>query len=109
MDDRESELTAERQARNLAPDAESACDRSALSTRSSGPSAVAVADIPAEYLVLYQRAAARYGIDWAILAAIGKIECDHGRGQAPGCHPTRRSSHAESVPTRHPAATTSPT
>jgi cell wall-associated NlpC family hydrolase len=51
------------------------------------PSAVAVADIPANYLALYQQAAARYGIDWAVLAAIGKIECDHGRSQAAGCNP----------------------
>jgi peptidoglycan DL-endopeptidase CwlO len=54
---------------------------------SSTPSSVAVADIPADYLSLYERAAARYGIDWAVLAAIGKIECDHGRSQATGCAP----------------------
>jgi len=51
------------------------------------PSAVAVADIPADYLVLYQQAAGRFGVDWAVLAAIGKLECDHGRLQAPGCNP----------------------
>lgn len=51
------------------------------------PSPVAIADIPTNYLVDYQRAAARYGIDWAVLAAIGKIECDHGRSQAAGCNP----------------------
>ena len=51
------------------------------------PSPVAIADIPVDYLVAYQRAAARYGIDWAILAAIGKIECDHGRLEASGCNP----------------------
>lgn len=51
------------------------------------PSPVAIADIPADYLVLYQQAAARFGIDWAVLAAVGKIECDHGRLQAPGCNP----------------------
>src|SRR6266511_2607451 len=50
-------------------------------TRSASflPSPVAIADIPADYLVLYQQAAGRFGIDWAVLAAIGKIECDHGR------------------------------
>jgi cell wall-associated NlpC family hydrolase len=53
----------------------------------SVPSPVAVADIPADYLVLYQRAAARFGVDWAVLAAIGKLECDHDRLQAPGCNP----------------------
>ena len=57
------------------------------SSAPSGPSAVAVADIPSNYLALYEQAAARYGIDWAVLAAIGKIECDHGRSQATGCNP----------------------
>lgn len=56
-------------------------------TGSVAPSPAAIADIPAGYLALYQQAAARYGIDWAVLAAIGKIECDHGRGQAAGCNP----------------------
>ncbi len=50
-------------------------------------SPVAIADIPGNYLVLYQEAAARSGIDWAVLAAIGKIECDHGRLKASGCNP----------------------
>ena len=54
---------------------------------SVAPSPVAVADIPADYLALYQQAAARFGIDWAVLAAIGKIECDHGSSQAAGCNP----------------------
>src|ERR671922_500459 len=58
-------------------------------TRSASflPSPVAIADIPADYLVLYQQAAARFGVDWAVLAAIGKIECDHGRSRAAGCNP----------------------
>ena len=51
------------------------------------PSPVAVSDIPSDFLALYQRAAARFGIDWAVLAAVGKLECDHGRLQAPGCNP----------------------
>src|SRR5436190_22906797 len=54
---------------------------------SVAPSPVAVPDIPADYLALYQQAAARFGIDWAVLAAIGKIECDHGSSQAAGCNP----------------------
>ncbi len=53
----------------------------------SGPSPVAIADIPSDYLAPYQQAAARFGIDWAVLAAVGKLECDHGRLQAPGCNP----------------------
>jgi hypothetical protein len=50
------------------------------------PSGSAVADIPALYLSEYRDAGDRYGIDWAILAAIGKIETDHGRSTAPGVH-----------------------
>src|SRR5215213_1785720 len=58
-------------------------------TRSASfaPSPVALADIPADYLVRYQQAAARFGVDWAVLAAIGKLECDHGRNRDPGCNP----------------------
>ena len=48
-------------------------------------SALARTEIPPEYLRLYLRAAARYGLDWAILAGIGKVECDHGRDSAPSC------------------------
>jgi peptidoglycan DL-endopeptidase CwlO len=53
----------------------------------SEPSPIALADIPADYLLAYQREGARYGIDWAILAAIGKIECNHGSSQLSGCNP----------------------
>ncbi len=49
------------------------------------PSALALRDIPPEYLRLYQAAGARYGLDWAILAGIGKVECDHGRDPDPSC------------------------
>jgi len=46
----------------------------------------AVADIPADYLVLYQQAAARFGLDWPVLAAVGRVETNHGRN-ANGCAP----------------------
>jgi Transglycosylase SLT domain len=36
-------------------------------------------------LALYERAAARFGLDWTMLAAIGKVECDHGRDPDPSC------------------------
>ena len=49
-----------------------------------GPSAEARADIPPEYMAFYRAAAEEAGIDWAVLAAIGKIESDHGRSPAPG-------------------------
>jgi peptidoglycan DL-endopeptidase CwlO len=58
-----------------------------VTTGTVAPSPAAIADIPANYLALYRQAAARFGIDWAVLAAIGKIECDHGRSQAAGCNP----------------------
>ncbi len=37
------------------------------------------------YLRLYEQAAQRYGLDWAVLAGIGRVECDHGRDPAPSC------------------------
>ena len=55
--------------------------------QATGVSPVAVADIPADRLALYQQAATAYGLDWAVLAGIGKSECDHGRLQLPGCNP----------------------
>jgi hypothetical protein len=48
-------------------------------------SALATAEIPPLYLRLYQLAARRYGLSWAILAGIGKVECDHGRDPDPSC------------------------
>jgi membrane-bound lytic murein transglycosylase B len=48
------------------------------------PSRTAVADIPAGYLRLYRTAGARYRIPWSVLAAIGKVESDHGRARLPG-------------------------
>jgi len=48
------------------------------------PSRAAVADIPAGYLRLYRSAGARYRVPWSVLAAIGKVESDHGRTRLPG-------------------------
>jgi membrane-bound lytic murein transglycosylase B len=48
------------------------------------PSPAAAADIPAGYLRLYRQAGARYHIPWPVLAAIGKVESDHGRTRLPG-------------------------
>ena len=55
------------------------------STAAPAASALARREIPPLYLALYQRAARRYGLDWAVLAGIGKVECDHGRDPAPAC------------------------
>jgi hypothetical protein len=49
------------------------------------PSRAATADIPAGYLRTYQTAARRCaGLAWTVLAAIGKVESDHGRARLPG-------------------------
>jgi hypothetical protein len=50
-----------------------------------GASALALREIPPDYLRLYQAAGTRYGLDWAILAGIGRVECDHGRDPDPSC------------------------
>jgi hypothetical protein len=55
------------------------------SVAEDGVSLLAQREIPAEYLRLYQQAARRYGLDWAILAGIGRVECDHGRDPDPSC------------------------
>ncbi|MDQ4069448.1 MAG: lytic murein transglycosylase [Actinomycetota bacterium] len=49
------------------------------------PSTFGLADIPAEYLDLYRRAAATCpGLPWTVLAAIGSAESSHGRSSLPG-------------------------
>jgi len=57
----------------------------ATATPQAAPSTLARADIPPAYLALYMEAAARFGLDWTVLAGIGKVECDHGRDPAPSC------------------------
>jgi hypothetical protein len=47
------------------------------------PSALALRDIPRDYLSIYQTAGISVG-GWEYLAAIGKVETDHGRSQLPG-------------------------
>jgi hypothetical protein len=51
-------------------------------------------EIPAEMLAAYLDAAERWELDWALLAAIGKLECDHNRSQLPGCWPPGSINHA---------------
>jgi len=53
----------------------------------SPPASGAVAGIPPAYLTAYRSAAERFalgGDGWSYLAAIGKVESDHGRSSAPG-------------------------
>jgi hypothetical protein len=50
-----------------------------------GASDAALADVPPRYLALYVTAAETCpALTWQVLAAIGKIESDHGRSSAPG-------------------------
>jgi hypothetical protein len=50
-----------------------------------GASSFALSDIPRRYLGLYTEAAGTCpALRWQVLAAIGKIESDHGRSPAPG-------------------------
>jgi membrane-bound lytic murein transglycosylase B len=53
-------------------------------TGQPAPSRSAVADIPVGYLRLYRAAGAHYRLPWSVLAAIGKVESDHGRVRLPG-------------------------
>jgi hypothetical protein len=49
------------------------------------PRVAARADIPSGYLALYRKAAQRCpGLSWSVLAAVGKVESDHGRSRLPG-------------------------
>jgi hypothetical protein len=48
-------------------------------------SVLASREIPPLYLNLYRQAGEHYGIDWAVLAGIGKVECDHGQDPDPSC------------------------
>src|SRR4029450_2221334 len=51
------------------------------------PSPSALQDIPPQLLPVYQTAADSCpGLPWSVLAAIGKVETDHGRSTAPGVH-----------------------
>jgi hypothetical protein len=58
---------------------------SSYEASSHAVTALAAREIPAAYLRLYEQAARRYGVSWAVLAGIGRVECDHGRDPAPSC------------------------
>ncbi|MER7544770.1 NlpC/P60 family protein [Spirillospora sp. NPDC127506] len=53
-----------------------------------------VSDIPPAYLRLYRAAGSRYGIGWHLLAGVGKVESDHGRGTGPGISSGRNHAGA---------------
>ena len=49
------------------------------------PASAALDDIPPDYLLLYEQAGLAYDLPWELLAAVGKVECDHGRAPSPAC------------------------
>lgn len=57
-------------------------------------SAALAGTIPQPMLGAYLGAAEEWDIDWALLAAVGKIECDHFRNRAAGCWPPGSINHA---------------
>ena len=59
-----------------------------------GVSAAALADIPPEALTAYRDAGTTWNVDWAILAAVGQVERDHGRVQLDGCNPPDTMNYA---------------
>jgi cell wall-associated NlpC family hydrolase len=60
------------------------------------PSKAALAAIPQNYLVLYERAATTCpGLSWTVLAAIGTVESGNGTSTAPGVHSGANSAGAE--------------
>jgi hypothetical protein len=55
-------------------------------------------DVPRDFLRLYRAAGRAYGVDWRVLAAIGKIESDHGRSTAAGVRSGRNFADCCSGP-----------
>lgn len=55
----------------------------AAAPRGVPPSRIAKADIPRRYLQLYRKSGDKR-LPWTVLAAIGKVETDHGRMRLPG-------------------------
>jgi cell wall-associated NlpC family hydrolase len=61
-----------------------------------GPSVLALADIPREYLTLYLDAAQTCpGLSWGVLAGIGTVESDNGQSDLPGVHSGANYAGAE--------------
>jgi hypothetical protein len=65
------------------------------------PSSAALQDIPPERLRLYQRAGARFDIDWSFLASVGAQECNHDGCPGPnssGCAGPMQISYVRGSP-----------
>src|SRR4051812_18896558 len=50
------------------------------------PTSTATGDIPPALLEVYRKASASCPLPWEVLAAVGKLESDHGRSTAAGVH-----------------------
>jgi peptidoglycan DL-endopeptidase CwlO len=50
------------------------------------PSQAARNSIPANYLTLFRSIGTQYGVQWVVLAGIGKVESDDGQSTLPGVH-----------------------
>lgn len=66
------------------------CDPGTATTHST----TTTGDIPATYATLYKTAPLCPGLDWTVLAAVGKIETNHGRSPLPGVHSGTNSAGA---------------
>jgi hypothetical protein len=68
----------------IEPPAQAAPVRKPATSCRPAPTRAAVADVPRSYLRRYCQTGARSRIPWSVLAAIGKVESDHGRVRLPG-------------------------
>jgi cell wall-associated NlpC family hydrolase len=60
------------------------------------PTALALQDIPADYLAWYMAAAQTCpGLPWSVIAGIGKVESNHGRSTLPGVRSGANGAGAE--------------
>jgi cell wall-associated NlpC family hydrolase len=57
-------------------------------------SETAATTIPPDYLALYLQAGVESGVPWQLLAAVGKVECDHGQSPDPACWKHRAENAA---------------
>ncbi|MFI0422411.1 C40 family peptidase [Spongiactinospora sp. 9N601] len=57
-------------------------------------SGTASSDIPAEYLELYKEHGKKIGVQWNVLAGVGKRETNHGRSRLPGVQSGTNSAGA---------------
>jgi cell wall-associated NlpC family hydrolase len=70
--------------------------RDSSATEASATATMA-SDIPAAYLADFQQSGARFGVPWAVLAGIYRLECDFDQSKLAGCNPsgTENSSGAQ--------------